>query len=240
VAHHEAHGRQGLTATDDTTPPGATPQDGEDAEALRRGAALFARPCVFTAAAATAEALPAPGPPEVAFLGRSNVGKSSLLNALTGRRDLARTSQTPGRTQTINFFDLDGRLTLVDLPGYGHADAAAHAIRAWTELIEHYLRERPTLRRVLLLIDARRGLMASDVEVMDWLDLQAVVYQAVLTKADAVKPGALAQRTAAVAEALGRRPAAFPVIVATSARAGDGIESLRASIAAMVEDPVLP
>lgn len=236
MAHHEAHGRQGLTATDDTT-DGA---NADEAEALRRGAALFARACAFTAAAPTVEALPPPALPEVAFLGRSNVGKSSLLNALTGRRDLARTSQTPGRTQTINFFDLDGRLVLVDLPGYGHADAAAHAIQAWTALIEHYLRERPTLRRVLLLIDARRGLMATDLKVMDWLDLQAVVYQAVLTKADAVKPGALAQRTAVVAEALERRPAAFPVTVATSARTGDGIAALRASLAAMVEDPALP
>ena len=225
MAHHEAHGCQGLTEVPDD---------------LERGAALFARACAFVAAAADAAALPAPTLPEVAFVGRSNVGKSSLLNALTGRNDLARTSQTPGRTQTINLFDLGGRLMLVDLPGYGHADASDAKIEAWTRLIEHYLRGRPTLRRVLLLIDARRGAMASDIDVMDWLDLNAVAYQAVMTKADAVKAGALEERRAALVTLLERRPAAFPVTIATSARTGAGIAALRASIAAMVDDPELP
>jgi GTP-binding protein len=227
VAHHEAHGCEGLTEVADTL-------------GLERGAALFARACTYVASAGTDEALPAPVLPEVAFAGRSNVGKSSLLNALVGRRDLARTSQTPGRTQTLNLFDLGGRLMLVDLPGYGHAEASGARIAAWTGLIERYLRGRPNLRRVLLLIDARRGAMASDLEVMDWLDLQAVVYQAVMTKADAVKAGALAERIATLDEGLRKRPAAFPVIVATSARTGAGIPELRASIAAIVDDPQPP
>lgn len=225
MADHEAHGCEGLT---DAPSP------------IERGALLFARPCAFVAAAATDEALPPPALPEIAFVGRSNVGKSSLLNALTGRRDLARTSQTPGRTQTINLFDLGGRLMLADLPGYGHADASDAKIAAWTRMVERYLGGRPNLRRVLLLIDARRGPMDSDTDVMDWLDLQAVVYQAVLTKADAVKPGALAERQAALAEGLRKRPAAYPAIIATSARTGAGIPELRATIADMVDDPELP
>ncbi|MEX2647937.1 MAG: ribosome biogenesis GTP-binding protein YihA/YsxC [Alphaproteobacteria bacterium] len=223
--HHEAHGRESLT------PP--------DAEALAAAERLFARPCRFTISAAKESDLPTPTLPEIAFTGRSNVGKSSLLNALVGRRDLARTSQTPGRTRMLNLFDLDGRLVLVDLPGYGHASAPRAEIKAWTGLAERYLRGRPTLRRVLVLIDARRGAMAGDRAVMAALDAAAVVYQAILTKADAVKPGALAQRLAALEAELARRPAAYPVVIATSARTGAGIAALRVSLARLAGEPDL-
>ncbi|MGH6718514.1 MAG: ribosome biogenesis GTP-binding protein YihA/YsxC [Alphaproteobacteria bacterium] len=218
MADHEAHGGFGLTGAE--ADAGAAAAD-----------ARFRRSCTFAAAVGDDAALPAPGLPEVAFAGRSNVGKSSLLNALVGRAALARTSNTPGRTQTINLFDLGGRLMLVDLPGYGHAQASQERQRAWSGLVERYLRGRPNLRLVLLLVDARRGLMDVDRQVMALLDEAAVVYQAVLTKADAVKPGALDRRLAAVAAELGARPAAYPDIVATSARAGTGIARLRATLA---------
>ena len=177
--------------------------------------------------------MPAPALPEIAFAGRSNVGKSSLVNALTGRRALARTSNTPGRTRELNFFDLDGRLMLVDLPGYGYAAASKTKIKAWTQLAESYLRGRPTLRRVCLLLDARRGITAADEPVMEAFDQSAVSFLAVLTKCDKLTPQALTAQVAAIEAALAAHVAAYPSLIATSARTGDGIAALRSHLAAL-------
>ena len=171
--------------------------------------------------------------PEVAFAGRSNVGKSSLLNALVGRDNLARVSNTPGRTQQINFFDLGGRLRLVDLPGYGYAAAPETMVKAWTRLADRFLRGRAGLRRVLLLIDARRGLMKTDRAVMTGLDERAVSYLIVLTKADQLKPAALAALEADLVAEAARHVAAFPAVIATSARTGLGLPELRAHLCAL-------
>ncbi len=207
--------------------------DDAEAEAGRR---LFTQACAFVAGAAKAEQLPALGAPEVAFAGRSNVGKSSLVNALTGRRTLARVSSTPGRTRQINFFDLGGRLTLVDLPGYGFARAANSEIKAWTALVRAYLRGRSGLRRVCLLIDARHAPKPADEELMTILDRAAVVFQVVLTKADKLDAEALAARCPALARDLAARHAAtHPQVLATSARSGLGIVELRGVLAALAE-----
>ena len=207
--------------------------DAPDAAAIERGRRLFAGPCVFVAGAATPASLPAGNRPEVAFAGRSNVGKSSLLNALTGRKTLARVSHTPGRTQQINFFDLDDRLDLVDLPGYGYAQASKQRIAAWTGLVDDYLRGRVNLRRVCLLIDCRHGLKDADRRALDLLDEAAVVYQAVLTKADKLTPEAAAAARRSLAAALARRTAAHPRILVTSSATGFGIPELRAELAAL-------
>ena len=203
------------------------------AEAIEAGRLLFAGECRFFFAAQRLAQLPPPGLPEVAFAGRSNVGKSSLVNALTGRKALARASNTPGRTRQLNFFDLAGRLVLVDMPGYGYAQAAKEVKADWQDLMFAFLRGRPTLRRVVLLLDARIELKASDTAVMDLLDQAAVTYQLVLTKADSVRPGALARKAAEVTALAAKHPAAFPHVLATSSEAGIGIEALRAAIAAL-------
>ena len=205
--------------------------DPTTAATIEQGRRLFAGPCDFIAGVAALHQLPPAGLPEIAFAGRSNVGKSSLINALTGRKTLARVSHTPGRTQQLNFFDLGHRLILVDLPGYGFAQAAKAKVAAWTQLSRDYLRGRATLRRVCLLIDARHGLKPVDREAMDLLDEAAVSYQAVLTKADEPKPAALAETAAAVAAELARRRAAHPEVAASSAHAGIGIAELRAALA---------
>lgn len=171
--------------------------------------------------------------PEVAFAGRSNVGKSSLLNALTNQKGLARASNTPGRTREINYFDLGGVLRLVDLPGYGYARASRSASAAWTALTRDFLRGRTALRRVCLLIDSRQGLKSSDEETMALLDEAAVNYQIVLTKCDKIKPTELDARIAETGAAISRRPAAHPIIRATSSQTGDGIDLLRAELAAI-------
>ncbi len=202
-----------------------------DAEALERGRRLFAQDCRFVAGAARIGDLPPEGLAEVAFAGRSNVGKSSLLNALTGRRALARVSDTPGRTRQINFFELGGRLRLVDLPGYGYARAPKREVAAWTGLTEAYLKGRPSLRRVCLLLDSRHGIKPGDERAMALLDEAAVVYQAVLTKADKLKPGELAAAVAGVAARLARRTAAHPHVLATSSTTGLGLAELRAELA---------
>ncbi len=196
---------------------------------------LFAQDCSFLISAAQATQLPLTDLPEVAFAGRSNVGKSSLINALTNRKTLARTSNTPGRTRQVNFFDLGGRLMLVDLPGYGYAQAGKAEIRQWSGLIRDYLRGRVQLRRTCLLIDARHGIKDSDRAVMAELDQAAVAYQLVFTKADKVKPGAFAALREASAKELARHPAAHPVMLATSAHKGEGIGTLRAALAALAE-----
>jgi GTP-binding protein len=211
-----------------------TVEDSDDqARALEDGRLLFAQPCRFLISAARTDQIPETALPEVAFAGRSNVGKSSLVNALTGRRTLARTSNTPGRTQLLNFFDLGGRLVLVDLPGYGYARASKAAVRRWTGLTRQYLNGRAGLQRVCLLIDARHGLKAADLEVMALLDGAAVSYQAVLTKADKAKAGALTETLRATEARLARHPAAHPEVLATSALSKTGIAELRAAIATL-------
>lgn len=201
----------------------------EEIEAAR---VLFARPCDFQLGASEIVGLPEPDLPEVAFAGRSNVGKSSLINALVNRRGLARASTEPGRTREVNFFLLDGRLRLVDLPGYGFAKVSRSVARRFQDLGRAYLRGRPNLRRVYLLIDARHGLKAADSEALDALDQAAVSYQIVLTKADKLKAAEVEAVVARAAAAVARRPAAFPRVAATSAETGAGLADLRAEIAA--------
>jgi GTP-binding protein len=208
-------------------------RDGEAGADLEAGRLLFAGACEFFYAAQSIDQLPPTGLPEIAFAGRSNVGKSSLLNALTNRNTLARVSNTPGRTRQLNFFDLAGRLVLVDMPGYGYAQAGKQIKADWQGMMFDFLRGRPTLRRVVLLLDSRVDVKASDREMMGLLDRAAVTYQLVLTKVDAVKPKALAAKRAE-AEALARaHPAAYPRVLATSADTGEGIEALRAELATL-------
>ena len=200
-------------------------------DAARR---LFAGPCAFVAGAASFESLIPIALPEIAFAGRSNVGKSSLVNALTGRKALARTSSSPGHTRQINFFDLGNRLFLVDLPGYGFAQVSRSMKETWQDLASAYLRGRPTLKRVCLLIDARHGVKEADRETMKNLDSAAVSYQLVLTKTDQLKEADI-PRAIAAAEAVARKHgAAHPEVVATSSTTGVGIPELRAELAALV------
>ena len=192
----------------------------------------FARPAQFLLGAAHIEQLPDTDLPEVAFAGRSNVGKSSLLNALTGRRDLARVSNAPGRTREVNLFLVDERLRLADLPGYGFARTSRKEASKFQNLGRAYLRGRPNLKRVYLLIDVRHGLKPPDAEALDALDLSAVSYQVVLTKADKIKPLEVQARVAETLKAIARRPAAFPRVAATSAEKGVGLAELRAEVMA--------
>ena len=203
-------------------------------EQLEAGRHLFAQSCQFFYAAQSIDQLPDPLGPEIAFAGRSNVGKSSLVNALTGQRALARASGQPGRTQQLNFFNLGDRLTLVDMPGYGYAQAARAIKRDWQGLMFDYLRGRPDLRRVVLLLDTRVPVKESDEAAMGLLDRAAVTYQLVLTKADGVKPPALARKLEAVTQLARKHPAAYPEVIATSAANGLGIEALRAELAGLL------
>ncbi|MBF0561903.1 MAG: YihA family ribosome biogenesis GTP-binding protein [Alphaproteobacteria bacterium] len=232
MGNHEAHGSQSLNAgalpvpiPDDPSPPSM------GAESMEAGRVLFVAPCAFIMAAASLTQLPDADLPEIAFAGRSNVGKSSLVNALTGRSTLARTSNTPGRTQQVIFFRLGDRLMLVDLPGYGYAEAPKAVVRQWTGLVYDYLRGRPPLRRTLLLIDARHGLKDNDRQVMAMLDSAAVNYQLVLTKADKLKPGQVETRRTAILAELARHTAAYPEVLVTSSNSGQGIPELRAALA---------
>ncbi len=201
-----------------------------DPELVETGRRLFAGAARFVAGAAEPAALPPESLPEIAFAGRSNVGKSSLINALTGRRMLARTSDTPGRTRQINFFDLGGLLMLVDLPGYGYAAASKDAIKRWTGLIRRYLQHRATLRRVCLLVDSRHGLKVVDSPLLHLLDQAGVSYQIVLTKIDKLGPGDLAPAAEKIAAELAAHTAAYPEIHLTSADERRGIAALRATL----------
>lgn len=203
---------------------------------IEAGRKLFAGEWQFVGAAASVASLPPMRGIEIALAGRSNVGKSSLINALTGRRALARISRTPGRTQELIFFAGGQGLTVVDMPGYGYAAAAKAKIAAWIALIRTYLQGRANLARVYVLVDARHGLKDTDAPMLDALGKAAVSHQIVLTKADAVKPAELEQRVAAIEAALAKRPAAFPGVLVTSARDGGGIEALRAAIARLLAE----
>lgn len=206
--------------------------DGFTAEEIEVGEALFRRPWEFVRSVPGLEHLPDAARPEIGFAGRSNVGKSSLINALVNQRGLARTSNTPGRTQELNFFTAPGvAFLIVDMPGYGFAQAPKAKVEQWTGLVKDYLRGRPTLVRVFLLVDARHGLKASDVSVMDLMDQAAVSYQVVLTKIDKIKPPELARKMQATAGEIEKHAAAYPGLLATSARTGTGMAELRAQIA---------
>jgi GTP-binding protein len=217
MVHHETRGTE-LTA-----------------EQLETGRLLFAGQCDFIAAANNMPALPPIGLPEICFAGRSNVGKSSLVNALTGRKTLARTSQTPGRTRQLIFFDLANRLQLVDLPGYGYASAPKTDIKAWTTLTRQFLSGRSSLQRVFLLIDARRGIGPADKDVMAHLDTTAVSWATVLTKADKLKPEALEAMCVATEAVIATHVAAFPELFVTSSERGDGVAHLRGHLALLAE-----
>jgi len=208
----------------------ATEYSDDEIEAARKA---FAGPCDFVKGVVALDGLPPADRIEVCFAGRSNVGKSSLINALTGRKHLARASNTPGRTQEINYFDLGGRLYLVDLPGYGYAEAPRAVVAKWQSLMRAYLSGRATLRRAFVLIDARHGVKPVDAEIMALLDEAAVSYQAVLTKADKPRGGVLAEVIADVQAALKKRPAAHPEVLLTSSETGEGLARLRAAILAL-------
>ncbi|MBN9024535.1 MAG: YihA family ribosome biogenesis GTP-binding protein [Rhizobiales bacterium] len=198
---------------------------------LEHGRLFFAKAWDFVMSVPTIAHLPPIDVAEIAFAGRSNVGKSSLINALTNRIGLARTSNTPGRTQELNFFSSGSGLSIVDMPGYGYAEAPKKLVDAWNRMIRDYLRGRVSLRRVYVLIDSRHGLKANDKLTLDLLDETAVSYQIVLTKVDKLKTGELAKVKAATESAIARRPAAYPTVIATSSETGEGMDLLRAEIA---------
>ncbi len=207
-----------------------------DEDTLDEANRLFRHPCTFVKGVVNVAGLPSDALPEVAFAGRSNVGKSSLLNALVGQKALARTSNTPGRTREVNYFLLDGNTYLVDLPGYGYAKAAKTEVAGWNRLIQNYLQGRASLRRVFLLVDSRHGLKETDTPTLELMDTCAVSYQVVLTKVDKVKAAGLEAVIERTAKELAKHPAAHPEIIATSARKGTGLDSLRAAILTLTRD----
>ncbi|GJM03231.1 MAG: putative GTP-binding protein EngB [Rhodomicrobium sp.] len=199
-------------------------------EAIAAGRALFRLPIEFIKGVVNEEGLPPADLPEIAFAGRSNVGKSSLINALTGQKGLARTSNTPGRTREINYFTIGEAAYLVDMPGYGYAKVPLSMVKQWTRLIENYLRGRLTLKRAYLLIDARHGVKKNDLEIMKQLDAAAALYQIVLTKTDKIKSGELKRRMEETEALIVKHPACYPLVIATSSSKGEGIDQLKAAI----------
>ena len=208
----------------------------DDERFLEIGRKIFAAGGEFKWAADSIPGLPPMQAVEIAFAGRSNVGKSSIVNALTGRKALARTSNTPGRTQQLNFFDIGGHFTLCDMPGYGYAAVSKSKVEAWTRTVMDYLRGRAVLARVYVLIDGRHGLKPVDLEILDTLDAAAVSYALILTKSDEVKEADLSRRITETKAALARRPAAFPDVLATSSKTGEGVPELRAAIARLLDE----
>lgn len=213
-----------------------TPQERE--QALERGRLLFASECHFFMGVQSLEQLHAPDLPEIAFAGRSNVGKSSLLNALTGHAALARASSRPGRTQQLNFFNLGNRLVLVDMPGYGYAEASKKVKEDWQQTMFAFLRGRPVLKRVLLLLDARVEIKQNDMQMMDLLNKAAVTFQIILTKCDSIKSGPLQKKIEAVKQIIAKQPAAHPDLMMTSSEKGWGIEELRAELAMLAHPQI--
>lgn len=211
--------------------PNDPPTEELDVALIEAGRVLFAQECNFVLGAAKPEHIPATDLPEIAFAGRSNVGKSSLINALTGHKNLARTSNTPGRTQEVNFFNLGDRLMIADLPGYGYAKVSKFRVKQWTGLVNTYLKGRAQLRRACLLVDARHGLKESDRDVMNMLDTAAVSYQIILTKADKVSAGGLDKLVSGIVSEASIHTALHPEVLPTSSRKGHGIERLRAELA---------
>jgi GTP-binding protein len=201
---------------------------------------LKGQPCDFVTSVVSLKTLPPISLPEIAFAGRSNVGKSSLINTLVGRTALARTSNTPGRTQQLNFFNWAGLLYLVDMPGYGYAKAPKEMVAAWTRLVKDYLRGRVSLKRVFLLIDARHGLMKNDLEVMNLLDESAVSYQVILTKMDKLSKTQQEQISLKVSEAISKRPAAYPNLITTSSQKDWGLDELRAHLETILRPELAP
>lgn len=204
-------------------------------EQLAAGRKLFSAPSRFVQGVAQLEQLPGIKGVEIAIAGRSNVGKSSLINALTGVRGLARASNTPGRTRELNFFDIAGRLTLVDMPGYGYAEASKKDVKQWQSVLRGYLRGRPGLTRCFVLIDSRHGITANDREMFDLLDEAAVAYQLVLTKSDKIKPSEIASVLAATKKEIAKRAAALTEVHVTSSDKFTGMDELRAAIAALLD-----
>ncbi|MGV6840133.1 MAG: ribosome biogenesis GTP-binding protein YihA/YsxC [Planktomarina sp.] len=210
--------------------PEAAPEPSE----IETGRKLFAGPVEFLKGVVAMDGLPPDDRIEVCFAGRSNVGKSSLINAITNRKGLARASNTPGRTQEINFFELGDERYLVDLPGYGYANAPVAVVKQWQQLLKAYLSGRPNLRRAFVLIDSRHGVKPVDEEIMTLLDKSAVTFQVVMTKADKLKKGQMDKTLAQVREKLSKHPAAFPEMILTSSEKGDGVPTLRAVVAGLI------
>ncbi|MGH1407374.1 MAG: ribosome biogenesis GTP-binding protein YihA/YsxC [Rhodomicrobiaceae bacterium] len=197
---------------------------------IKEGISLFRLPIDFVKGVVAESGLPAADRPEIAFAGRSNVGKSSLINALCNRKNLARTSNTPGRTREINYFTIGDEAFLVDMPGYGFAKVPKEMVAGWTKLIEKYLRGRTNLKRTFVLIDSRHGIKKKDLEIMEKLDSSAVLYQIVLTKTDKIKTGELEKRISETETIIKKHPAAFPLLIATSSNKGQGIDELKGAI----------
>jgi GTP-binding protein len=222
------HAQGGGKALSDQLPEDAATT--AEAGLVEAGRLLFARDITFLRGVVGLDHLPEIGMPEIAFAGRSNVGKSSLINALCGRSTVARTSNTPGRTQELNFFDVNGRMTIVDMPGYGFASAPKDKVDAWTRLVKGYLKGRPTLKRCMLLVDSRHGLKDTDRDMMKMLDQAAVIYQVVLTKIDKLKPAEVDAVRIRTVEEIAKHVAAHPTLILTSSEKGIGIPELRVEI----------